>query len=749
MLHLTEFKFEDKGPKRAVLIDVPENFFPNDIANELHSHHRNKLHSVDLILLRPSVWMSWDPAAAKNNVDSVFDRFPGASVQLLVSKNFKHLIVKNTNDTQHFQFEKDQQSFLDKVRTEELKQLVKRSEALYLSDSASVFRHPSHILSKSFLRVGNIQTSRGALDLLFFWLLPYLSGVEGILIDTWSISSIALNASRLLGTYKPRNNSLVKVEMLDNYLDSRMETREELEEVLRRISDGFQSPFLIVFSATMTGKSLECFSSALSAIGCPVELQKYLILFRLGSIPIKVNGNIVPELCDFSSEIPTNPEKSKRVVKTEIKIDPTTYFPTFTIEKEVHLTNKIAEKHKKFFDRYKTQKVIRIHENSKVGGQKLRHHGICLDVLLMLENQHFISKFEKIIDNLNPHPKLILVPPHDAGRKLASIAASQLTNGNQRPTIIEHLDLITPSSDMDAINEMKEFHKKIKQINQNEALLVLDDVMTTGSRFLGYQRRLRQLGFSGQIHYRAGVSRTSSVAERKKIEQTLKPNNTGTSHTIEFVEEVILPDWNETSCPLCIESLLLDHLVRGGVVQPGSILSDRADQLRNATDEGLVEKIFLRLPSTRPLQVTRGSYFVKEGATEAVVLCSVAAAVQELRNNVETDKRLDATGFPVRRVFSINDLDRYTDGILRASLLRCMAAVEFRRNSSEKDKQFFNWAHDIFNKKDDESLSTQPELVLAIGLRKIPISVDDTAFNDIISNPNLSDLLPLIKAGKI
>ena len=422
-----------------------------------------------MILLRLPVWEPWNPNETISYADKISKRFPGVSIKYLTSRDYNHLIVNGhvDCDTQHFLFENNQQPFLNKLRNEELKQLVRQSNALYLSDESYDFRLPSHELSKSFLRVGNIQTTRGALDSLFFWLLPHLNGIEGILIDTWSISSIALNASRLLKMYKLDSNTLVRVEMLDNYLGDRTTSRQEYEEILMRISDGFQKPFLIFFSASMTGKSLQRFSSILSKLHCPRQLQKYLVLFRLGAKPIIVNNSTIPELCDFSVELSSLTKPSFQAANTEIKIDSTTYFPTFGKDKEVRLTKDIATKYKSFFNRYRDQKkAIRIHADSIIGGQKFRHHGIYIDVLQMLENPYFCSKFEQLINNLVPSPEIILVPPHDAGKKLAKIAAQQLANKNgQCPEIVDHLNLISPG---DVTNYI---HKKINQIDQCRALL--------------------------------------------------------------------------------------------------------------------------------------------------------------------------------------------------------------------------------------------------------------------------------------
>ena len=102
-----------------------------------------------------------------------------------------------------------------------------------------------------------------------------------------------------------------------------------------------------------------------------------------------------------------------------VEIDPNTYFPVFVKEKDVRLVKSVASKHTAFFNRYKDEEVIRIHADSYVGGQKFRHHGIYLDVSKMLENGFFLKKFKQLIDNVNPPPEMILVPPHDAGKKLS------------------------------------------------------------------------------------------------------------------------------------------------------------------------------------------------------------------------------------------------------------------------------------------------------------------------------------------
>ena len=102
----------------------------------------------------------------------------------------------------------------------------------------------------------------------------------------------------------------------------------------------------------------------------------------------------------------------------------------------------------------------------------------------------------------------------------------------------------------------------------------------------------------------------------------------------------------------------------------------------------------------------------------------------------------------MRRIFSIKDLDRYTDGILRASLFRCLTAVELQRSSSENEKQLIEWTRKIFRENDDDNQRTIPELALAIGLWKIPTEVVDDEFKQNILCAGFKGLFPIIEAGR-
>jgi hypothetical protein len=112
--------------------------------------------------------------------------------------------------------------------------IVETSRARLPSVPGSLYLAPSTRLMRSFLRVGNVQYSRAALEAFFFWLLPYLRNCAGIFTDTWSISSIAMSASRLLSVYAEAVPC--PVEMLSQYHDGSEARNAEAGEIIDRIA---------------------------------------------------------------------------------------------------------------------------------------------------------------------------------------------------------------------------------------------------------------------------------------------------------------------------------------------------------------------------------------------------------------------------------------------------------------------------------------------------------------------------------
>ena len=757
MLHFLSFNFRDDNLSRnGILLDVPENANFAEIETELHTKFRSSFLPADLILLRFPPWIMRKPMPSDDElsgITGISNRFPNASVRILSSHNYQHLIGENLSETftADFAFENNIEPFINQLRNDELLEIVRKSEGIFTAGSNYTFRLPSRAFSNSFLRVGNIQTSRHNLDTLFFWMIPYLCGVKGILVDTWSISSIALNCSRLMARYNPEEQNGLRVEMRGSYVDGKDETRSQLLELIKHVSLDFSSPFLSIFSAAMTGRSMQNLISVLDANQYSHDLIQFLVLFRLGGNGVNINGKLVPELCNLSKSGLSEFSDQNQSRETVIEIDRTTYFPVFVKEKEIKLTKVVALENSSFFKRYGLSNGIRIHRDSQVGGQFYRHHGIYIDVFELIQQSQFKEQLNTILQKYFEPPKMVIVPPHKAGVAFAKVVVSHFQRVNGYcPEILVHLDLGYPASnDIESHDhlEMDEYHQKLKSFTESDLIMVLDDVVTTGSRLLTYQKRLRDIEYKGQICYLVGVQRMPSRDKFETLSSTLKQNNLGKSHTLEYVESVLLPDWNSDDCPLCVEKDLLSEIIKGKSNQYSAWTNERFQLLNNSTDSGLSDNVFLQLSGTSPLQLSINSFIADKNAPQSVVLGSVAAAIQEMRENENPKKRLDARGFPFRTVFAAADLDRYSDGILRASILRSLVPEELRRIAHDKESSLIEWGTTLFKSKGQDDQNTLPELALAIGLRKLPIEIASKKTKQVLKETGRNDLLSIMLPG--
>ena len=57
------------------------------------------------------------------------------------------------------------------------------------------------------------------------------------------------------------------------------------------------------------------------------------------------------------------------------------------------------------------------------------------------------------------------------------------------------------------------------------------------------------------------------MGEWTELAGSLRANNFGLPHTVNFVEEVTLPNWDHEDCPLCIESELLNGFLKDDVTE--------------------------------------------------------------------------------------------------------------------------------------------------------------------------------------
>jgi len=722
-----------------------------EAVGSLYKEQRRRFVGCHLIVIRPPVFISRsvEPQLADLlGITLLRGRFPWASIFLLSSENYRLQLSADLSDNRlPIDLTTLETKALSYIQQREMEHFLEDTDALMPQNASYLYHLPSGAYSQSFLRVGNMQISTRVLDAVFFWLLPHLADVHGMIVDTWSISSLALNTARRLAQYDPMK-ALFRVEMLSHYQDGRPGSRKQLVAIAKKASHDFQKAYVVLFSALMTGRSLRDVARTLNNGDGAFGFARFLLLYRLAESPFMVGESAVPELCNFSKKLREDSEVQSAASppKTSVEIDPQTYFPLIVRERIQKIVRDYPSRNKKFFDRYSQSSVVRIHADAFVGGHFYRHHGILIDIAEAVGVPEFEQSLSRLLLD-NETPRLIIVPPHAAGWALANLILSILQSRNLRiPGLYMSLDLsddviLQRAGGDPATTLFEELHS----CSPKELIMVLDDTITTGRRLRTFQRRLRELDFKGRIHYVIGVARMASNREWLALKSTLTARDSKPQHQVSATEAVVLPDWDRDECPWCQESRIFDDILKRNPHGVSQVMVDRAALLRNSNPRGLIDDVFLPGAEDLPVSFTGGSFFVNAPAKPSVVAASVASALQEMREESDEKRRLSPNGFPLRSVLDLDDLDRYTDSMLRAAILRTATAAELRRTQESEENKRAQWARAVLQGSADDVKQLRRELLLAVLMYKVPRQTLDSATLQKLREEGFREICDLIE----
>ena len=563
---------------------------------------------------------------------------------------------------------------LDAIRRDEFEYILDRSRAVLTLPPGSHYLAPSRRPVQSFIRVGNIQYSRDAIEAVTFWLLPHLQGVGAILTDTWSISSIAFSVAGLASAYF--GVPPLRVEMLPNYNDGSDAARVSARRVLERLdrdwstSEGAGPVMLCLVSATQSGSLAGHLQSIIESSELHLE-PRFVSLFRLGPSALET-------LHDLSGDprFELLAGAGATAQGTPVRIDPQVYFPLSFQDQHVVIDAATASKHREFFERYLGTGLIQVHRDHQEADGRPLHHAIHLATERLLGAPGFIDRFEARLRALETPPLLIVTPPHEPGRALAKHAHAYFERGGHSCPVFGHSSLqIAPEPQREEERALRDL---LRGAAEHQSLLIIDDVCITGTRLCQYQRNIRNCRFSGRIDYLVGVARPNSSSVWSDHKRYLGHRDRRLPrHTLQAVDEVVLPDWRDDCCPWCIEKRMYQRWAKiAALPEP---LIGRLETLSRSSDAGLEDELFLQRPGAAPFAVGPASLYLPEGASQPEVFAAIAAALQVLRTErSESRPLLGPRRFPVSTVLKHEDYCRakWTDTIIRASLLRAAISDE-------------------------------------------------------------------------
>jgi hypothetical protein len=709
----------------------------------LYNDHRELRLRADVIVLRTVVEEQFEDdaassgarihlrstlAEARDHPEKTFSRANDKPVRLLGSREFRLMLSANINPLVGVdplaEYGISDQDAIASIREAEMRHIAGLARAVLPQAPGRAYQAPSGSLVRSFLRVGNIQFSRASLDALFFWLLPHLSRCGGIVTDTWSISSLALNAARLLSLYG--GGAHIPVEVLSEYQDRNPVREAAAVEVLQHLlaemaeqASRERPTILCIISATQTGSLAGRLTEILNLYGAEADVE-FVALYKMRSSDIA-------GLSDWTTSLAFQPLSAEdRAAADPVIIDPQLYFPLTFHDIEYEIRDAHAAGGKRFLADYGGNGFLSVHRDHADDGG-VRHHGIHLDTVRLVQHPTFLERWGAKIAGLDPAPALVISPLHDAGQALAVEAGRVLAQMGQECAVFHHSSLFFDEDGLP--EESRQLRDTLDALPDTAAILIVDDMFMTGTRLRVYERELRKRTFRGRVHYLVGVARPVGAeawqercvmrcyrprAERKHFER----------NTMDAVERFFLPSWEEAHCPWCQEQHLYSSLMAEGLQLP-PVLQERSRRLQGARTLGMRDDLFLVAPPRPPFEITRDSLFAEPGTSQADVFASVAAAVQVLRCSPPAGRPpLGRRRFPVSTVLKGREYlhEMYTDSILRAAIIRAAEPDELAYADNEKEEERTDWVRHLITSLLPDEWELVPELLLSAALDKCSIA---------------------------
>lgn len=580
---------------------------------------------------------------------------------------------------------------LEAIRFAELRSWLERPGVVLPANDDFHYEGPNGCIYDSFMRVGTAIQGMETLDAVSFWLQPYLQGNPVVVLDAWTINSVALNLSRYADHCDAPCEPVADIECLGAYDEDIEKLRLRLQAALKRSPEG--TPALLVSSVVSLGNLHQRLESLIAEVG--FEEVRALSLYGRTDSPGTVFCRRPADEGRYwrkdEPDCPTGPS---------VPIAPSTYLVEVAMEPwPARIRQEHAKQAAEFFDRYGGGNFLTVHRDEPAGE---RHHMIHVDVEGLMQLPQFGKRLDEEVEELvSIGPGVVLAPTHPAAAKLADKVARQL--GAEL--------VLADESDLPHLSGEKE-----KKLRDADDILIVDDVVITGARLLGYRNFLRRCDYVNEerlsrIHLLAGLARVSDNLAIQGIEEMVDDRS-----RFHRVETLLLPDWGEAECPWCWELRQLEAV--GRTLPPTESLRERWHALRD-TRRGLRESLFLPwMPEevdSLPVSVWKlGPGSVFRAKNEMDLFVAVASSVQSLRAAGDLRER---PMFPLSYVLNPSFWlsGRYYDPVIVAAILRATRRHDIRATQIEAEL-LKGMSHRL-----DHGDDLRGELLLAMARGHLPI----------------------------
>lgn len=267
------------------------------------------------------------------------------------------------------------------------------------------------------------------------------------------------------------------------------------------------------------------------------------------------------------------------------------------------------------------------------------------------------------------------------------------------------------------------------------SVLIVSSCISNGKNLLYLNRALRDNNL--RIIFFIGINRISNPESMKFLKTNLKYGDYGPENsTFIEVESISCSNLSEANSWQIELDFLLRHIKNIDDTKLLKFLNERKKWLLESDSKeikGLSNKIFLPnvlLPNDSILNIRRNSAFFDredyaEHASQSDVFFSIAYVVNRLRNSSSHSHVLQQSSF-VRNLLSPANFNRFNDGIIQASLIRCARNQEMNYAiDSALSKEMKEILITIFKYRTEPQGEALLEFLYAIAIGKLTLKRED------------------------
>ncbi|URM26395.1 hypothetical protein LLY42_21030 [Pseudomonas frederiksbergensis] len=537
----------------------------------------------------------------------------------------------------------------NEIAANDLERLLNKysSESFLRGGKQYHFATPSHNHTDAFFRLGDSIKNKDDLDRVAFWLLKAIDHSDYIFIDSWSIAALPLRAMQMLS----------KTTVFDALPAHPAKKNGDCRSVICATTPALKAstnPLLLV-SVDSSGSLIKVFKDIFNSVYPSKNLSVVAVYsFNGGDNSMcKINAEVqrfnfdACKLCDENSRA--------------IEIHPSAYYVKNLTDAGVTLTKEIAEMGADFFQRYHCylNDMIVFHKGDHFKGNK--HYAYYVDYEKISETDVFSNALSKKLSSILTPASLVLSFCDDEKlRDVVNLASARY----------HHIPVIEKVLDGDIVTAFSKADK----------IVIFDSVVINGKSFERLNNLIRETPTLNNevrdITFIAGVYRPTSMKSEKKLRNCVAYRDEPTKRSFQYVEMIVIPDYNHVDCPWCLEFNSINGSIKAGFKNSGRFY-ERLSKLSNVQD-GLSgsDAMFHIDASTETLVLGGNSYLAPAQTGISGVVLAVASSLQQLRTADKETDRL-APGFPYTQVLGSNNFHNYSEGLIRSALIRNAAAIEF------------------------------------------------------------------------